>query len=357
MDGSRFDRLVRDMLGSASRRGVLHLLGALPVVGGLASVVAGADARKGNGNNKNKNNGQDDDDDVAGEKNKGKRRKKKCKKRKRQACNGTCGTVTVKCKSGKKRKAKKKKVNCGPCGPTCQVCDEDCPSTTVQGAIDVAQSGDTIIICAGTFTGNIAIDKDLTLTGAGTDDTILQGDGTASVVVIDPTARVAIQDLTITGGNSADVGGGIANGGAETTLTGVTVTGNVATTRGGGIDIDVGGQVTLINSLVTLNQAGTVGGGIFTVGTLTLQDGTVVSNNEAAQSGGGVGIGSVGTVNVDGTSSVTDNQAETIGGGVHNAGEITCAAETIIDNQAGEPPATSNCIDDDGGTGCDTCSP
>lgn len=388
MDGVRFDQLVRDVLGGASRRGLLHLLGALPVVGGLASIVDEAEAKKGKGKGKNDNK----DNDVAGEKNKAKRRKKQCKKRKKQACADQCGIVTVKCKLGNKRNAKNKnkQVDCGPCvcepacevteccdqgtcvvtcpagqvcidgscgTPACTVCDDGCPFTSVQEAIDDPDSGDTITICAGAFGGNISINRNLTIIGAGDDATSLEGDGNGSVVSIANDLTVEIQDVTITGGiNDGGVGGGIANGTAQTTLIGVHVTGNIAGSRGGGIDINAGGLVTLNNSRVTGNSAGTDGGGVLALGDLVLVNESVVADNEAGENGGGIAIQGGGTVTIDPTSSVTDNSAVDDGGGVYNEGEITCEAAVVTGNTAGDPmPVTSNCIDD-GGSGCDDCN-
>jgi pectin methylesterase-like acyl-CoA thioesterase len=90
---------------------------------------------------------------------------------------------------------------------TCTVCPT-CTYTTVQAAIDAANPGDTIFICAGIYLGNLSIPKPLTLVGAGDGDdqannTILQGTGGGAVVDIPingPDQNVALRDLRITGG-------------------------------------------------------------------------------------------------------------------------------------------------------------
>lgn len=50
MDGPRFDQLVRELLGSGSRRNLLQWVSALPLAGALAGILPfgeEAEARKG----------------------------------------------------------------------------------------------------------------------------------------------------------------------------------------------------------------------------------------------------------------------------------------------------------------------
>jgi hypothetical protein len=512
MDGTRFDQLVRDLLGGASRRSLLRSLSALPVVGGLASVVAEADAKKGKGKGKGKNDGgKDDNNDVAGEKSKAKRRKKQCKKKKAQACNGQCGIVTVKCKRGN-GKSKKTQVDCGscdcvplcgecficdeatttcvvdpeqqgdPCGlpgqvcladgtcacdddscfdgescqpgntpaacgtggetcavcsgtaglciggacvgcsiinscpvgqvcctlecfdgvcctngdcgsganectnhqclcggeapcsgstpvccgtpgdctntqtdvnncgscgnicsggtPICEagvcvppcgdVCDAGCDFTSVQLAINAATAGDIITICAGTFVGDITINKNLTLDGAGQgndpdNDTILQGDGAGSAVTVTAMTNAILQDLRVSGGGGA--------------------------TDGGGIHIQNTGTLTLIDSTVAGNTTTGNGGGIYNEGFLNA-NGSTVSGNTATE-GGGIYNAPASTINFSATSSVTDNEATLgvgSGGGVLNVGTVNCPVGGVV---TGNDP--DNCVDS-GGNGCAGCN-
>lgn len=237
MDGETFDWLARGMATSPLRRRRFVALAA-PVLAGGAGLLAlsGEDAAAG---------------------------KKSCKKKKKKACIGKCGVVTFKCKK------RKKSLDCGACPTNCDVCASGCQFSTVQAAINATTAGATISICAGTFTENIRIDRNLTLAGAGTTSTILDGGAAMSVIAINPElTAVAIRDLTITNGKSPGVGGGISNGNAQTTLTNVLITGNEATTRGGGFDVNTAGRVTLINSAVTNNTAGEFGGGAFNYGTI-----------------------------------------------------------------------------------------
>jgi hypothetical protein len=182
MDGTRFDQLVRDLLGGASRRSLLRSLSALPIVGGLASVVAEANARKGKGKGKGKaknDGGKDDDNDVEGEKSKAKRRKKQCKKKKAQACASRCGIVTVKCKKGN-GKSKKAQVDCGSCAcepdcGACFICDEASETCVVDPEQQDDPCGATGQVCQAD--GSCECDDDSCPAGA-----TCQLDGTCSAI-------------------------------------------------------------------------------------------------------------------------------------------------------------------------------
>src|SRR5690349_18398775 len=118
----------------------------------------------------------------------------------------------------------------------------DCSAdaSALQPAINAASSGATLTvtgICVGIFT----IDKDLTLTRGGSAAT-LDGNGTRTVLAIQPGASVTLDRLIITGGGEFTSGGGIFNSGGTVTLNGGTVTGNFAGSTGGGI-VNFGGTV------------------------------------------------------------------------------------------------------------------
>lgn len=384
MDSQHFDALTRRLTEAGTRRGLLGLLATLPVLGGLASLLDEADAKRGKGKGKDGGNGKntndgDDDNDVAADKNTKKRRKKQCKKKKAQACNGRCGIVTVKCKKGN-GKAKKTHVDCGSCAcdadscppgqvcvdgncvvPECIVCETDCLFSSVQDAIDAADPGDTIFVCPGTYNENLLIDKDLTIVGAGqgaapSNNTIVDGSGSQSVIRVEGAGVLAaLRFLRITGGGGG-FGAGVESD-ADLTLSNVTVIGNTAGVEGGGLFNNPGRTMTLINCTVSDNTAqgdSGRGGGIFNEGTLVLTN-TVVTDNQATINGGGILNFGGSAVSLDANSSVTGNHADLDGGGVFNIGNITCAAKTVTGNTAGAVPAANNCINAGIGGGCDTC--
>jgi hypothetical protein len=102
--------------------------------------------------------------------------------------------------------------------------------------------------------------------------------------VIESDGDITVEDVTITGGDSPGLGGGISADTADVTLVRSTVRGNEASTGGG-----VGAiHATLIDSTVSGNTASTAGG-VWADQTLTVTNSTV-SGNEATTAGGGLAV-------------------------------------------------------------------
>ena len=174
---------------------------------------------------------------------------------------------------------------------------------SLRGAIDAANSGDTVSVPTGTYTltqgTELLIDKSLTLTGAGSGDTIIQAAtspavATSRVFHITIGNNVAISEVAIrhgkaSGGFPAGYGGGIYNS-STLTLTNSTVTGNLASSQGGGIyNIGFDTLMTITNSTINGNTAN-FGGGIYNetfTKKVTLTSSSV-SDNTATSSGGGI---------------------------------------------------------------------
>lgn len=214
-------------------------------------------------------------------------------------------------------------------------------------------------------TGDLDITDGLTITGNGTDKTIIDGDAADRVFDILPasgTITVEIDDLTVQNGNGVTKGGGLEVRCATLVLNGDLIENNLAlnasgTALGGGI-YGVGSPVTLDHTIVKSNNAdantGGLGGGIATeAGTVSgctsdlhIIDGSLVSNNVVQ--GGSTGLssavgGGVATYNSPLTmdsSAVRDNLAtdtssggNAYGGGIGSFGNTSNGVYSISNSE------------------------
>jgi VCBS repeat-containing protein len=154
---------------------------------------------------------------------------------------------------------------------------------------------------------------------------------TGSGVGFNPT-DLAINGLTITGGNVAGFGGGVRMGLGDLTITNSTITGNNATFSGGGVSAT---DLVISSSTVSNNRAGAQGGGISAFD-VTVQRSTI-SGNTSILDGGGIFAG--GRLAVD-TSTIVGNQALgatgefVYGGGAFSYGYTAVRSTTVTGNTA-----------------------
>jgi hypothetical protein len=165
----------------------------------------------------------------------------------------------------------------------------------------------------------------LELSGSGLSATItgpaagltIDGGGLSRVFLVDPGVTASLSGLTI-GGGSAAYGAGLevegstlSEAGGTVTLTDCTITGNRATTSGGGMQVEVGASATLTDSTLAGNSSA-YGGAINDNGTLTLTDCTIAANTASVQAGGLRDYGSA-------TATLTDTiVADNTGGDLNN---------------------------------------
>ncbi len=241
--------------------------------------------------------------------------------------------------------------------------------TSLSSAISAANAGDTLLI-QNTCSGNIVINKDLTLTGvrpAGSplpavvaqtsqSSNITVGnsgpfpevttvvfnklrisggnagrDGYGGGIYISATADVTLNDTRVSG-NRAGIGGGIFDAIGALTLNDSAVRGNKATVFpgfGGGIFITTDAVVVLNYSRI-INNSARSGGGVFQFGnvngTLTLKGSTIRGNT--ADDGGGV-YNSSSTIVLNRNSTITRN----FGGGIFNAeGTVMLTGGSTVTN-------------------------
>jgi predicted outer membrane repeat protein len=166
----------------------------------------------------------------------------------------------------------------------------------------------------------LQLQADITVTATGSFNIARDTNaGQFGVIAVAEGTICTLSNLSITGGDSPDTGGGIYNQGTLT-VDNCRIRYNKAQDYGGGIYN--GGTLTVSQSYVTNNQSD-VGGGIrsdpFT--TCTLSDSSIISWNQANSYGGGMSIGAEATVTATDTN-FQYNQAPT-GGGLHVANTAT----------------------------------
>jgi putative cofactor-binding repeat protein len=194
---------------------------------------------------------------------------------------------------------------------------------TIQEAVEVAASGDTVRVAEGTCYENVAITESLTLEGGWDQAFSTRSAQPASVTIIDGARRgraisitevsstiaPVIDGFTLTGGDATDlagssygydIGGGLYSWYADTTVSNCIVRDNVGSTNdiawGGGLGF-YRGNPTVSNCLIEDNVASTAsngyGGGVyFRRGNPTLQD-SIVQGNVASTVSDGRGGGAV----------------------------------------------------------------
>jgi hypothetical protein len=351
MDGQHFDSLLKHLaVARSSRAQALRGLAA-GVLGAASGAVLAVE-------------------EAAAKKNKKKKNKKK------RICDCASSDVATCVSLRKKKKKANRTLRNNPCaypgrctgvsgcpppetttsGPTClqPVANDPDGTEGLQTAIDTASAGDTLVLCAGRWhlTKTVEIAKNMTVLGAGDEQTILDGGNAVRVLQIGEFGSAApltvtVQDLQITKGKAANgiypdnTGGGIFNEGTLT-LIGSRVTGNSATFAGG-IYNSPNDRLTLeAGSNVTGNSAGDDGGGIWNAGQLTLEAGSNMMGNSAGRWGGGIFNGSGGTVTLKAGSTVggeaeeDTNTAGTQGGGIFNSGTVTLAADSRVENNTAD---------------------
>ena len=176
-----------------------------------------------------------------------------------------------------------------------------------------------------------------TITGPAANTLNVSGGGKSRVFDINGASAV-ISGLTISGGMANTFGGGLYNQGGKVTLTDCLVTQNTANEDGGGLANTAGATLTLNHCTVAQNslpmgaEAAGLGGGLWNAGTATLTDCGIALNQ--GTNGGGLyndrnGVLSLTSVKVSGNTA-------TDGAGLYNrAGKTTLTDCTVSNNQAG----------------------
>ena len=204
------------------------------------------------------------------------------------------------------------------------------PGSLRQALVD-ANDGDTIdatgISGAITLTtGELVVDKSVTINGAGADLLAVDGNATIRAFQVGSGTTVTISDLTIRNCQGG-FGGGILNGAAATlTITNCTLSGNTGAFGGATYNA---GTLTIVNSTISGNTANE-GGGIYNANTLTITNSTFSGN----ASGGGGAILSLGTLQI--ANSTLSGNSASFAGGIFNLGTLQIGNTILNAGASGE---------------------
>lgn len=225
------------------------------------------------------------------------------------------------------------------------------------------------LVLAGTDESAAAGDLDLfgavTLTGAGSGSTILDGNGIDRILDVGSGASLTLSGVTVRGGSH----GGIRITNAQVAISSTTITANVNDGHGGGIEVGFSGNPSL--SLTGVEVSGNIATAGFNAGGISVGAGSIavtgstIRDNTAAESGGGLTTGRFVSLTVTGSvlsgntasgqdggaihansrlaavirsSEISGNSAAANGGGIATGGEgspLTIENSTISGNSAG----------------------
>ena len=216
--------------------------------------------------------------------------------------------------------------------------DGSADHATIQQGIDSAEDGSTLVVCAGSYTGDLVLSgKSLTVRGAaGAEATEIVGSGEGPVWRITGVGEpgLVIEGLTIRGGQSTDGGGGIHAEDSVLEVRRSRLTGNQGALGGGLMASDC--ELSLVDSELDTNSATFYGGGAFLIDSEGEVDGCLVQGNDAP-SGGGLGIEN-GDITVRGcevrANESTSSDGTAGGGGIYAYGDADFLDNTIADNTA-----------------------
>ncbi len=235
--------------------------------------------------------------------------------------------------------------------------------TTLRAAIQEANafSGDDLIqLPSGTYTlsvfgtnedagatGDLDISSQVTITGTGAADTVIDFVNADRVFDLASAANVTLNDLKIRRGatlSSSDDGAGIRNAGTLT-LDGVVIEDSTSAGRGGGIASLTGSTLTMQDSVVARGSASGTGGGggLYNSGTATITKSTFDANSTTSSGASLVNSGTGASLLLV-ESTVRGGRAPTNrnGGGLFNGATAIIRRSTFNDNQGYDGGAIVN---------------
>jgi hypothetical protein len=248
---------------------------------------------------------------------------------------------------------------------------------SLRQALADANDGDTVNFDAslkgqsiGLTSGELVIDKSITITGPGSDQLAVRtvdfqhyfrifhvmASPTLTIegLTIGPSiffsgcgiqndqATLTINNCVVVGNTGSTSGAGIANGGTLT-VNNSSIHGNVLQFQGTGAGIYSGGTLIINNSIISGNLSGkgqTNGGGIYSSGILEITNSTIDGNSVGGHGGGisNTGNAIITSSTISGNSSgggyPGPQTGPGFGGGIFNVGTLTISNSTVSTNSA-----------------------
>jgi hypothetical protein len=159
------------------------------------------------------------------------------------------------------------------------VCPIGCAQNSIVAAIKAAAPGSTITIGAGVYHEKLILSKNITLQGAGAQQTILDGSRAIRVLEVQKDVVAVVKGVTIRKGNIKNaMGSGVLNNGTLTLNESIITANESQDQKGAGISN--AGHLTLLRSTISENVGIRIGGGIYNTGFLSCFYSTI-SNNSA----------------------------------------------------------------------------
>ncbi len=244
---------------------------------------------------------------------------------------------------------------CATAGAVCtlRAAIEEANALSSCGTIDINFSGVTGLINLGTALPSINHNVNINGPGANVLTVRRSSASTFRIFTISSGKTVSINDLTISNG-SASIGGGIYNNRGTLAVRYCTVSGNTASSFGGGIHnggIGSGNAaLSILNSTISGNSSVVDGGGVYSdagsgTASLTMINSTVSGNTANNHVGGVYVISSTATLtNVTITNNRADN--DNVGGGAagglsESSGTVTLHNTIVAGNFRGASPSTT----------------
>lgn len=207
---------------------------------------------------------------------------------------------------------------------------------TIQGLIDAAPEGGTVVIPAGHFTESLTVTKHITLIGGGMFTTVIHATPSFRVITLMGAKTLRLQNLSLEDADITSevdsVGGAVKLGSGRLEAVGCRFHSNSASYGGAVFQENSDGSVWIADSVIDGNAAVYNGGGVFVRGNSTVSN-TSMYLNTAGQHGGAVH--SDAPVITLTNSLLQLNQAGLNGGGLNASNSVVIDGGVIMSNTSG----------------------